>query len=205
MMKKLIGIVIVCLCQTVFADSPAQTVINYLSKVNSLTASFTQQSLGNNSNLRQNTAGTMAILRPNRFRWDILKPNKQFIIADGKSLWIYDVDLQQVTVANLQHSIGQSPALLLSGKLTGLLNSYAVSRLPNSNNSEGFSLRAKTQNATYQAVDLFFVNGIISQMRITDNLGQRSLVTFSRVQVNPRLNASIFNFQPPRGVDVIKR
>lgn len=189
---------------TGFANSANQHLLHLLSNVKSMTASFTQKAVGRSSRMRQSTSGTMALLKPGRFRWDIVRPNKQMIIADGKQLWVYDVDLQQATVQGLQKSIGHSPAMILSGSNSSLLKGYLVTQTSASSNNVWFSLRAKKRNETFSAVELHFVGGIISQMRITDNLGQKSIVSFSHVRINPNLRKGIFNFKPPRGVDVIK-
>ena len=208
MLKRFMMLVIVAtlsLTTSVMANSASKELLHYLTNIHSLTAGFTQKAIGKNSRMRQNTSGTMAILRPGRFRWDILKPSKQFIIADGKQLWIYDVSLQQVTVANLHRSIGQSPALLLSGQSKNLLRDYQVDRLKSRGKGQWYLLRAKSRNATYQVVKLHFVKGIIHQMAITDSLGQSSIVTFYHVTVNPKLSKNIFSFVPPKGVDVVRQ
>ncbi len=207
-MKKLLLTFVICICAstTIFADSAEQQLINYLNRVHSMTAYFSQQAVGKSSNMRQNSSGTMALLKPGRFRWDITRPAHQMIIADGKQLWVYDVDLQQVTVQSLARSIGTSPALLISGNSEKLLNSYIVKQVDNhSSNSQWFNLQAKTKNQTFQNVDLQFIKGILTRMRLTDNLGQSSIVTFSKVRINPNINQQIFSFHPPRGVDVIRQ
>ncbi len=187
-----------------FAANAGQQLLNLLGNINAMTANFTQKAVGGNAQLRQNTAGNMALMKPGRFLWDIRQPSVQKIVADGKKLWIYDVDLQQITVRNLQHSLGNSPALILSGDNKQLLKAYNVREVARKN-GQRFSLTANNHNEVYRAIDLYFANGMLQKMDIVDNLGQRSIISFSQVNYHPRLANNMFQFKPPRGVDVIQQ
>ena len=97
-----------------------------LTQVKTMTANFKQVPMGQHSPLQQAAIGTMALQRPNKFRWQIDKPNKQLIIADGSQLWYDNIDLQQVTVQKLNDQDDHSPARLLSGASKEMLSAYKI-------------------------------------------------------------------------------
>ena len=96
------------------ADSIAR-VDAYLATLSTLTADFVQVVQDKQGQVTERAAGTLSISRPNRFRWDYQQPYVQTIVADGKKLWLYDPDLEQVTVRSLEQGLGATPAMLLSG------------------------------------------------------------------------------------------
>lgn len=182
-----------------------------------MTADFKQIIVGSKGTILQKSFGNMTIQRPGKFRWEIKKPLKQIIITDGKKVWIYDPDLQQVTIKKLDSNIGQTPALLLTSSHVFLQKSFNVfklkmdSRLREYDNSsidlkqygEWFKLIPKNQEALFNAIIIGFKNNKIMQMRLENQLGQNTILNFSNVKINPKLNKKLFSFVVPKQVDVI--
>lgn len=148
--------------------------------------------------------GTMALERPGKFRWETLSPNHQIIIANGQYIWFYDVDLEQATVQNLkQHA--NSPALLLSGSTTALEERFKILECATKENDVSFRLAPRMNQDMVKEVLLKFAANKLKQMSVVDNLGQKTLFEFSQVKINPKLSRTLFQFHPPKNVDVIKQ
>ncbi len=174
----------------------------FLRDVHSLKADFTQVVLNTNLQQVKKSVGTLAIKRPDRFRWDYATPNKEIIVADGKRVWIYDVELQQVTVKPLSGTLAASPAVLLSGS-NDVDKSFAVKDLGESNGLEWVGLTPKTQDTDFDNVKLGFKGAAIAVMELKDALGNLTRITFSHLILNPAIPDSLFRFTPPAGADVI--
>ena len=199
-------ILLVCLLFTtsIFAAQPSEELAGLLNKFNAMTGQFTQVLYDANGKPMQKSSGSMALQRPGKFRWEVYQPNPQLLIADGNSLWIYDKDLAQATKQKLDQS-SNSPALLLSGSIESVQARFNVS-YPGNENAAGkwFMLKPKDKNDMFQWVELRFVNGSLADMRLYDNLNTLTDFHFSKVKINPPLNASMFQFKAPKGVEVIK-
>ncbi|MCK4608422.1 MAG: outer membrane lipoprotein chaperone LolA [Gammaproteobacteria bacterium] len=186
------------------SSPPNQQLAALLANFQTMQANFVQTlTVTGNKKLQQQTHGTMAIKRPGKFRWQIKKPTQQLIIADGNSLWIYDKDLAEATKQHLDLTQSGNPAMLLSGSVTDLEQDFIVSKLTKSESGIWFALKPKSQDGMFQEIELQFVDGKLESMQIVDNLGQNSLIAFSKVQINPQLASDIFQFVPPSGTDVI--
>ncbi len=174
----------------------------FIKDVHSLKADFTQVVLDANLQQVRKSVGTLAIKRPDRFRWDYATPNKEIIVADGKRVWIYDVELQQVTVKPLSGTLAASPAVLLSGS-NDVDKSFTVKDLGESNGLEWVGLTPKTQDTDFDNVKLGFKGAAIAVMELKDALGNLTRITFSHLILNPTIPDSLFQFTPPAGADVI--
>ncbi len=181
-----------------FGSTPPQELTDLLSNFNSMQANFVQTSDA------QQTKGQMAMQRPGKFRWQVQKPNQQLIIADGTFLWIYDADLQQATKQKLNYQQSNNPTMLLSGSVEDLEKDFTITKLPARKPGEWFALKPKSQHGMFQVIQLQFINGILKTMHITDNLGQQSMIKFSNVLINPKLDSRLFTFKPEKGVDVVE-
>ncbi|XID74407.1 outer membrane lipoprotein chaperone LolA [Alkanindiges sp. WGS2144] len=197
-------------------ESAAATKLNqYLSRVNSLEASFSQTTQATNtaakrpavnrslksSHLNQKFSGTMQVKRPGQFRWETTSPSKQLIVASGQTVWIYDPDLEQAVRQKLDDQVGNTPALLLSGQANTIMKSFRVTQ-PDAN-TPYFVLYPKNEEGVFESLGIRFTNNAPSQMILKDSLGQQTTITFSNVKLNPSLNSNLFNFTPPKGTDVI--
>lgn len=184
-----------------FADSATDQLVKILDGLQTLQANFSQNVLDGRGNVLQQTTGEMTMQRPGKFRWAVSKPSKQLLIADGEKIWFYDVGLQQVTIQQQQSIQTNSPAALLSGSPQVLAQNFIVTQMAG---DQAFKLVPKEKRGLFRSVELKFDNNKLQSMRLVDNLGQVTFVTFSRVQNNPVLNPRLFHFVPPQGVDVVR-
>lgn len=184
----------------VFAQS--QQLKEYLSNFQSMSADFNQNISAKKGPVK-NSQGHMALLRPGKFRWEIVEPNHEIIIADGNYLWIYNEDLEQATKQKLDKS-GNSPASLLSGSTDSIEQRFIVIKEKNNNNNVSFQLKPRSTKDMIQWIELDFTEGKLQQMSVKDNLGQKTVFNFSNIKLNPQLPSKLFSFQPPKNVDVVQ-
>jgi outer membrane lipoprotein carrier protein len=207
-MKKLLLIGLASLSFSFSACSVAQPAADDLAKIlsnlQSMRAHFSQQVLDGKGHTMQQSSGTFALKRPGKFRWETEQPVKQLLIADGTKIWVYDKELQQVTIQAQDNQGGNSPAMLLSGSIPALKKNFQVSFLQKpAATGSWFLLRPKNKDAMFQSVELNFIDDKLQGMRLIDNLGQASVLQFSNVINNPVLPLNLFQFKAPKGVDVI--
>ena len=174
----------------------------FLDDVHSLKADFTQVVLDVNLKQVKQSNGTLTIKRPGRFRWDYLKPNAEVIVADGKRLWLYDVDLQQVTVKPLNDTLAASPAVLLSGS-NDVEKSFSIEDQGEKDGLAWVDLKPKVKDTDFEDVRLGFKGDDITVMELKDNLGDTTRISFDRLQRNIEVSDDTFKFTPPKGTDVI--
>ncbi len=156
----------------------------------------------------QSMQGTMALKRPNHFRWESEDPYPQTIITEGELIYLYDRDLDQVTVKQLDDQLGNTPALLISGDVNAVDEHFDV-RLERVGVHKGgeqhtYILTPKQADAAFNQIQILFKDGVLSAMLLDDPLGQRTEITFTDVEQNRRLSESLFQFTPPPGVDLIR-
>lgn len=191
-------------CGNAPAESATQLLQDFFKNVTSMQAEFTQTVSAKGFSEKDTSKGVFRLLRPGRFRWDYTKPYEQHIIADGDKLWIHDVDMEQVIVKPLNLVLGQTPAVLLSGT-ESLTDRFEIEELP-SRKDEGLAwvvLRPKGGESSYEKLLFGFSRDNVQAMELVDSFGQVTLLRFSAVKRNPKLDVSIFRFEPPAGVDVI--
>lgn len=203
-MKRLIGCLLFgLLCQTTFATTDAQgELLKLLNGYKTLQARFHQKIINAKGQVSGKSHGKMSIKRPNHFRWEVQGPYHQLMIANGKTLWIYDKDLEQVIIRPLATKRKLSPASLLSGDMEDYSKLFQVKRLKH-NQYQAFKLIPKQEKTMVQSIALYFKNGKLKEMRLIDEFEQKSHYVFSRVKINPKLNDKHFKFKVPKGVDVI--
>lgn len=211
MIKKLLTSLLVCLSSVAVHADGLQDLEKFLREVDSGKSSFTQvvtsPKRANETVARSKTSsGTFEFLRPNRFRFVYAKPFEQTIVADGQTLWLHDVDLNQVTSRSQKDALGSTPAALIAAgtDLKGLSDAFEMKAAPARDGMEWLEARPKDRNGQLQVVRVGFRQGQLSALDIEDSLGQRSALTFSNWQVNAPLKAGDFKFQPPAGAAVIK-
>ena len=203
MMKWLSIVTIAFFTQSVFAETPADRLTGLLSELKTMRAQFTQRVTDSKGKVIQQSNGQMALERPGRFRWDTQSTGQQ-IVADGKKIWIYDPDLQQVTV-KAQDALNQDNPLSALTK-PGLVDRfYTVSELATKQGIRYLQLVPKnTQSSPFEKAWLGFgSNGLVS-MRLFDALGQVSDFTFGNWKKNSNISAKRFQFNVPKGVDVVE-
>ena len=167
-------------------------------------ADFSQTIYDNRGKVMQHSYGHMALQRPDKFRWQVTKPIAQLIIANQSRLWIYDPDLEQVTIRSLGKTAGETPALLLSHVNTALDNDFTVNQMQNpAPGWRWFTLIPKSGDSMFASVQMGFMNGQIHEMHLKDHLGHLTVVEYQHIQMNSDLSSSLFTFTPPKNVDVI--
>ncbi|MFC3874131.1 outer membrane lipoprotein chaperone LolA [Neisseria musculi] len=150
----------------------------------------------------QTTNGTFQILRPGLFKWQYTSPYKQTIVGDGKTIWLYDVDLAQVTKSPQDQTIGDSPAAILSNK-SALESSYSLKEDGTAGGIDYVRALPKKNNAGYQYIRIGFQGDALAAMQLKDSFGNETTIRFNNVDMKPNLVRSAFSFTPPKGVDVL--
>jgi outer membrane lipoprotein carrier protein len=167
-----------------------------------LKAQFSQTVFDSAGRKTQEASGTLYLSRPGKFRWVYTKPYAQLIVGDGKKLWIYDEDLDQVTVRKLDQDIGESPAALLAGN-NDMEKLFNLKDDGEKNGLEWLEATPKGKEGSFDKVRMGFRGNDLAAMELQDNFGQTTLLRFSGLERNPALGASLFRFTPPKGVDVM--
>lgn len=200
----IIGLLVFIQTGNALANTPAQQLTDLLNNMKTMQGQFTQTVRNSKGVVIQQTKGSVAIAKPGKFRWHVRKPSAQIIVADGKKIWIYDVELEQVTVQSLGGKAGQRPALLLSGNPEKVFSQFIITRVKNKG-GQAFKLQAKSPDAMFESSELFFKNNKLNKMIFEDSLGHRSTVLFTNLKINSKISPKLFRFKPPAGVDVIRQ
>lgn len=159
------------------------------------------------------SSGTFEFLRPNRFKFVYKKPFEQSIVADGQTLWLFDVDLNQVTARKQSLVLGSTPAALIAAApdVRALQADFTLADAPDKDGLQWVAATPKSKDGQLQTVRVGFrasasgQAGELAALEILDSFGQRSLLTFNRFEVNPALPSSSFQFKAPAGADVIRQ
>ncbi len=192
------------LSATASVASPTTEVEKYLGGLATWSADFKQTIDDGHGNVVRSAAGKLYLQKPGKFRWDYTEPSEQLILADGKQIWFYDKDLQQANVRNMDASLANTPAVLLSGG-GSLSSQFDVTALPPSDGLEWYQLIPKHPDTDFQLVRIGFRRGDLASMFLADKLNQVTQLTFMNSKRNAKLPPDLFTFVPPPGVDVIGR
>ncbi|PKL97122.1 MAG: outer membrane lipoprotein carrier protein LolA [Gammaproteobacteria bacterium HGW-Gammaproteobacteria-9] len=186
------------------ADQAASTkrLTGLLSQAETLTGRFSQLSLDGSGTQLQETSGELALKRPGQFRWHTDAPMEQLLVSNGKKVWLYDPDLEQVTIQELDQRLTHTPALLLSGDVSTISENFEVSH-KEAGEVVDFTLKPKAKDTLFDNLRLSFRNGVINDMQLIDSVGQRTNILFMGVKMNQPLKADLFTFEIPEGADVI--
>lgn len=211
MIKTLITTAVLALTAFTAQADGLKDLEKFLREVNSAQASFTQvvtspKRTSETVARSKTSSGRFEFLRPNRFRFEYTKPFEQTIVADGQTLWLYDVDLNQVTARKQQEVLGSTPAALIAAgtDLRALSEVFDLKAAPAQDGMEWLEARPRSKDGQLQSVRVGFRQGQLTALEIADSLGQRSVLTFSQWQGNAPLTAERFRFQTPAGADVIR-
>jgi outer membrane lipoprotein carrier protein len=183
-------------------DAGRQRVESFLKGLEGLQAQFQQVLTDRSGEIRDKASGTLAIRRPNRFRWDYSEPYEQVIVADGTRIWLYDGDLEQVTVRKLDDTLSATPAMLLSGE-GNLEDNFRVTQYGREGGIDWVRMEPKRGDTDFKWVRLGFEGPVLRAMQLSDKLGQTTQLEFSKLERNPPLDPSRFTFTVPPGADVI--
>jgi len=175
----------------------------FISGTRSAQAEFTQTVLDRNGKRIQSASGTMQFVRPGKFRWEYRQPYEQLIVGDGEKFWLYDADLDQVTVRKLDDALGSSPAALLSGN-NEIERSFTLQEAGAKDGLEWLSATPKNTESSFAAIRMGFnLQSELVAMELNDAFGNTTVLRFTRMQRNPQLAPSLFKFTPPPGADVL--
>ncbi len=207
-MKKYIQLLGLVLLTSLFTTAQAATnarknLDRFFTSVTTMQGSFIQQLYGKDGTVKETTRGQLYLQRPGKFRWIYTGPEAQQIISDGKNIWIYDQELDQVTVRPLNQTISSTPAVILMQKSIPDSQFKVTEMDDNTSNWDWFYLQPHRKNVDFKAVQLGMDNqGQLQQMVLYDKIGQKTVITFKATSNQP-INARQFSFTPPAGVDVI--
>ncbi len=201
---------------SVACASSLDTLEAFLKSTKSGRADFTQvvtppAKAGQSTARSKTSTGQFSFVRPTRFRFDYIKPFPQVIVADGQTLWLYDADLEQVTARKQAQALGSTPAALVATAvdLNALQKEFSLEAQADGDGLQWVQATPKNRESTIQSVRLGLrADGTqvsLGKLEIFDAMGQRSVLSFERFEINPvGLSAAQFNFLPPKGVSVIR-
>jgi chaperone LolA len=201
MNKLLATLFLIALPLTSFASGVTELKA-FIAQTKTAHAHFNQVVLDKAGNAKQQTQGTMAFSRPGKFRWSYDKPYEQLIVGDGNKIYLYDVDLSQVTIKKLDQALGSSPAALLAGN-NEIEKFYTLSEAGTHDGLTWLTATPKDKDSSFNQIKMGFSQSNLVEMRILDNFGLTTQLKLSQLVRNPKLPASTFSFTPPAGVDVI--
>ena len=199
-MRKLLWILF--LVPTLAIGASVDTLKTMLNQTTTAKARFAQTVLDKNNKTLQQSAGTMEFSRPGKFRWEYVKPYEQTIVGDGSRLWIYDKDLNQVTVRKLDRALGASPAALLAGS-NEIEKSYTLKSAGGEGGLDWLEAVPKSQDTAFERVRLGFGKGGLEAMELKDQFGQTTVIKFAALERNAKISPESFKFTPPKGAAVI--
>jgi outer membrane lipoprotein carrier protein len=199
--RALLTLILLVGCLPVHAAS-IEMLKSMLQQTTSAKARFAQIVVDKNLKELQKATGTMQFVRPGRFRWEYDKPYEQIIVGDGAKLWIYDKDLNQVTVRKLDKALGGSPAALLAGS-NEIEKAYDLTNLGPQEGLDWLEAIPKSKDTSFERVRLGFGKSGLEAMELRDQFAQTTVIKFANVERNPKIAPDVFKFTPPKGADVI--
>ncbi|MFZ1570736.1 MAG: outer membrane lipoprotein chaperone LolA [Thiolinea sp.] len=219
MMKKLIATVFLVagLMQGAYAETDAsgiaetsasdgRTSLNqFFTTVNSMQSGFVQEVYDDKGKLKQKSKGIVYLSRPGKFRWEYAAPESHQIVADGKNVWVYDVELDQVTVKPMSQALSAAPVGMLLNKQP-VEQQFAVEPMEAENSTSKlswFRLKPHKKDSDFTTMDLGVSKQGIQEMVLGDKFGQQTYIHFQGMKLDGNVDAARFKFTPPAGVDVI--
>lgn len=184
-------------------EAAVQRLTQLLNQAQTITARFSQLSLDGSGTQLQETSGELALKRPGLFRWHTDEPMEQLLVSDGKQVWLYDPDLEQVTIQSLDQRLTHTPALLLSGDVSQIRENFEIT-FKEGGSVVDFILKPKSKDTLFDSLRLSFRNGVLNDMQLIDSIGQRTNILFMSVKMNEPLDDKQFSFDIPEGADVIQ-
>lgn len=184
---------------------------NFVKSARSGRADFTQVVTGpardGQAARSKTSSGTFEFARPNRFRFNYRKPFEQTIVADGQTLWLYDADLRQVTSRKQAQALASTPAALIASApdLATLRKDFNLEAAGEKDGIEWVQATPKTKDGQLHSMKAGFRGNELAALEILDSFGQRSVLTFTKMELNAAVPPEQFSFKPPQGADVVKQ
>lgn len=173
----------------------------FLAEVRTARGSFVQTVTAKSGRKPQQSQGFFALSRPGKFRWSYERPYQQVLVSDGEKLWSYDPDLKQVTVRKLGAAFGASPAAILAGE--ALDKNFVLKDAGSAEGVEFVEASPKSQDSSFERLRIGFKDRLPRVMEVRDNFGQTTVLYLNQLESNVALPATLFQFTPPKGADVI--
>jgi outer membrane lipoprotein carrier protein len=199
------GVLALSFSTVAFADAALDTFIKRLEVLSSMETHFEQVTMDQSGEVLQSLSGTLTVARPGKMRWQTEPPYEQLVVSDGELVWVYDMDLEQVTIRELEAKLQDTPALLLSGNTGEIEANYQVTH-PSVAGDEGidrYLLKPLDRSQLFDALEFDYKGDNLAYMRIFDAAGQITEIRFTEQRLNPELDDQAFYFIVPEGVDVI--
>jgi outer membrane lipoprotein carrier protein len=174
----------------------------FVRNTQSARADFEQKVYDRGGKLTQESKGNFVFQRPGLFRWIYAKPIDQVIVGDGERVWIHDRDLNQVTVRKLSRALGSTPAALLAGS-ADIEKAFDLSEAGAKDALEWLEAKPREREAGFERVRMGFDAEGLRAMELYDHFGQRTVLRFTNLRRNPKVDKSEFRFEPPKGSDVL--
>ena len=194
-------LLLLCVTTSAHANS-VDSLRTFVRETHTARAQFTQNVIDRNGRPLSQASGVMAFSRPGKFRWTYDKPYDQVIVGDGVKLWIFDKELNQVTVRKLDEALGSSPAALLAGN-NEIERFFTLHDAGSRDGLQWLEASPKSKDTMFAAVRMGFTGATLKQMELKDSFGQTTVIRFDKLERNPHLPAGQFTFAPPKGADVI--
>jgi chaperone LolA len=201
MLKKLLIGLSIFMCVATAQASAIEKLKSFIVATHSAQANFTQTVFDQNGKRMQSASGVMQFQRPGKFRWSYQKPYEQIIVGDGAKFWLYDVDLNQVTVKKLDAALGSSPAALLAGS-NEIERGFSLKEAGTREGLEWLQATPRLQDSSLVMMG-FDEQASLVAMELNDSFGHKTVLRFSGMQRNPKIAGAQFQFSPPAGADVI--
>ena|SRR5690606_15098192 len=189
--------------QTADDKQSAEQLRKLLDAMSTLQGKFTQTLYDNKGEQIEQSSGTFVLQRPGKFYWKTEQPYPQLLVSNQQTIWLYDPDLEQVTVRPFTDDLQQTPALLLSEDIDKLREHFTIQRQTGDDKQEQFTLTPKEPKGLFQQLTLVFTGGQLQEFRLQDNLGQLTHFALGEAERNQAVDSTLFNFTPPPGVDVL--
>lgn len=189
-----------------FADQEqsATQLRKYLDAMTTLQGKFNQSLFDEQGEKLEESQGSFALQRPGKFYWKTEAPFPQLLVSNNKTIWLYDPDLETVNERPFSNDLQQTPALLLSEDIDKLRQNFTVTYKAGEKNTHRFTLTPKVTDGLFQQLILVFAGDDLKEFHIQDSLGQLSQFTLTNVKRNQPVAATLFEFTPPPGVEILR-
>jgi len=184
------------------ADSARSRMEAFSRSLHSISGTFEQVVTDANGHRGDKSRGTLALEAPRQFRWETTAPFQQTIVADGAHVWVYEPDLEQVSVRNQSAAESHSPLTVLTD-LSQLDRQFKSSEGGTRDGLVWLKLEPQARDAEFEVAELGFDGDLLRSMRFKDSLGNETQISFADWKRNPSLPTGTFKFTPPKGVDVV--
>lgn len=188
--------------QALESAAPASRLVALLGEVERMEARVDQLVLDQSGREVQEAQAELVLSKPDHFYWRTIAPYEEVMVTDGHTLWVYEPDLEQLSIQDFSGDLSRTPALLLSEDAETLHASFDIS-VEASNGREQFTLLPRDPGSLFEILSLNFSQGRLEDMHFEDSLGQKTHMRFNILSVNQPVDETLFRFEAPAGVDII--